>query len=183
MRRINSIEDAQKAINELLDWKELHSSKDWDMRGLRISNASDGTKPQDYATVAQLPKIIQPEEVIKDLDYGIYWSKEGFASVGDLIPAGIIGKGREGKPHQIHLTARGVGSFSITLYTKQVGQDPIAIGDATWSSNVSTTSTFELPTPTLGYLHTVYPDITAVNGAASPTVLLIVRRFRDNLTQ
>ena len=60
MRIVKSFEDVQIVLRDLLDWKSLLSTKDWDFKKLRIKNASPAVDPNDYVTLSQLGEQTKP---------------------------------------------------------------------------------------------------------------------------
>jgi hypothetical protein len=62
MRKVSSISDIQIVLNDLLNWKDLLTSKAKDQRGLQIKNAGDATDPTDLVTLRQLPIIGAPKK-------------------------------------------------------------------------------------------------------------------------
>ena len=59
MRIVKSFEDVQVVLREILDWKSLLSTKDWDFKKLRIKNASPAVDPNDYVILDQLPEQVK----------------------------------------------------------------------------------------------------------------------------
>jgi hypothetical protein len=57
VRIVKSFEDVQLVLRELLDWKSLLSTKDWDFKKLRIKNASPAVDDDDYTTLSQLKDL------------------------------------------------------------------------------------------------------------------------------
>jgi len=59
VRIVKSFEDVQVVLREILDWKSLLSTKDWDFKKLRIKNASPAVDPNDYVILDQLPEQVK----------------------------------------------------------------------------------------------------------------------------
>lgn len=100
MKQIKSFDDAQKVINDLYNRLELLRTKDWDFKGLKISNAGDGVKDQDYVTLRQI-KQTPVDNKLPYLYRTIVFSKDGAVEDAEDSPAMIIGDGIEGQPTQI----------------------------------------------------------------------------------
>jgi len=59
MRRVNNSEDSNIVVNSLARHKDLKSTKDNDLKGLRMSNASPAKNDFDYVTLSQInPRFV-----------------------------------------------------------------------------------------------------------------------------
>ena len=141
MRIIRSFDDVQKVINELLDWQNLRSTKNWDFHQLKITNASDGTEPRDYVTLEQLKASKTTLDTItkvvvsnrEDQFFTIVFSKDGTVFTGDNSPAYIVGNGREGLPTQVWLAcevAPASAPLAINLVVTYIDPSTLAVTTA-----------------------------------------------------
>ena len=197
MRIINTLADAQKVINELLDWKSLLSTKDWDFHQLKITNAADGVADRDYVTVEQLnnskttldtiTKVIVANQ--DDQFYTIVFSKDGTVFTGDESAAYIVGSGREGTPVQVWLACESAPTsavLSINITFTFINPVTSAVTTASLLQTsltipVSSTtrvfaSNFTVPTPTLGNGVKINKVIVSGGDAAYVSVGLVVKR-------
>lgn len=100
MKQIKTLDDAQKVINDLYNWIELHRTKDWDFSKLRIKNASPAVDPNDYVIFSQLTQPVVSDNTDNDF-YTVVFSKDGQVTDLENSPEFVIGNGREGQPTQI----------------------------------------------------------------------------------
>ena len=59
MRRVQTLEDVQIVLNELLNWKAQQDTRLFDMHGRRIANLGVGVEDSDAATVKQVKELIR----------------------------------------------------------------------------------------------------------------------------
>lgn len=106
-RRIQTIEDAERAINELLIFKEQLFSNGLNLKGKRVVNAGQSVDQSDYVTKSELviPKI--PTFTHKDQFYTAVFTNDGTVTTGQEIDSYVVGRGREGTPVQVWLRANG----------------------------------------------------------------------------
>ena len=95
MRIVKSFEDVQIVLRDLLDWKSLLSTKDWDFRKLRIKNASPAVDPNDYVTLSQLGDQVKPvQEQVTNLSITQASPGGGSSSSGTVTNTGSLVAGR-----------------------------------------------------------------------------------------
>lgn len=197
MRTVRSLEDVQKILKDILDWKDRISTKDWDFHQLKITNAADGVSPRDYVTVEQLKdsKVTNDDinKLIKsgqpDQNYTIVLSKDGVVVTGENSPPYIVGTGREGIPTQVWLAAEvAPTSANLTINVQVTYTNP---GDNAQNSfNLLLTdlvlpvgqtlrvftSTFITPLPAFGNGVKINKVITSGGNAAYVSIGIVVRR-------
>lgn len=59
MRQVNSFQDVNIVLRELLDWKARMENKSSDQGGLQIKNLGVATDPADAPTLQQVKDLIQ----------------------------------------------------------------------------------------------------------------------------
>lgn len=185
MRVIRTLPDVQRALNELFDWQAKLQSKDHDMRGLRIKNASPGIDPNDYATVSQLPKL-SDEKKFTGQDFAIVFSSTGSVTVGvDFCAPYSVGRGREGIPVEAHIAATVAPSTSalkgnilingVEIFDESVNPYPLTLSTGDFGPVIS--SAFIPGVPHVGYGFKVEPKIVAADDVVSlVSIILVVRR-------
>jgi hypothetical protein len=188
-KQIKTLEDAQKAINELYNRLELQRTKDWDFTGLKIKNAGDGVDPTDYVTLQQLPSL-KNQEVIDNDYYTIVFSKDGIVTTGEESPGFIIGNGREGVPTQVWVVCEPGNEPSggpLTINVSWTYIDAITGLDVTTNllsvdlslpsatSQRVFSSNFISPAPRLGNGAKINKVIVAGNNAGYVSVGLVVK--------
>lgn len=178
MRAIKNLADAEIVLRELLDWKHLHESKDWDFHSLRIKNASPGVDPFDYATVSQLPKLDIPEVVDKDA-YTIVWESQANIVAGQLFPSFVVGLGRVGIPNEVWLKAR--TSPTTGPLTINISVNGFTLLDTNLSLGIGQagpifSSRFVNLAPKLALHSDIFPTISAADSSAAIiSIGLVVR--------
>jgi hypothetical protein len=179
MRAIKSLDDVQIVLRELLDWKSLKTTKDWDFRGLRITNASPARDPNDYVILSQLKNPASPG-ISSNESYTQVWESPGQVTTGDLINAFVVGLGREGTPNQVWVTARVAPvssdfSINISVDGNNLLQTPLILPISQTLPVFS--SNFVSPTPQIGLGATIFPVIINGDGAVSLVSMgLVVKR-------
>lgn len=66
MRRVETIDDIQIVLRELLDFKSKIETSGLDLHGLRVRNASDGSVGSDYVTLNQLNANVTATKAVVD---------------------------------------------------------------------------------------------------------------------
>jgi hypothetical protein len=171
------LSDVQIVLRELLDWKTRIDTKDWDFHGLRIRNAGDGTSPKDYVTLEQLttatPEVTQPEQF-----HTITWTRDVLIA-GQVLPGFVVGKGREGIPHELWLyaqTAPATGPLTIQFVVGGVNLLTTSLSLPSGAQGPVFSTLFIAPVPKLFQHTVVFPTVSAVNGAAIISIGLVVQR-------
>lgn len=59
MRRVQTLEDVQIVLNELLNWKAQQDTRLFDMHGRRIANLGEAQLGSDAVTLEQVNKLIR----------------------------------------------------------------------------------------------------------------------------
>ena len=178
MRVVKSIQDVNIVLKQILDRNATKDTKNNDMHGLKITNASPGTDPSDYVTLSQLQSVTQQAPTTNDY-FSIPFSNGGVVAVGDLIPPYNPGTGRTGKPYEIILSAsvaavsqdlkanvqiNGV-SILATPIDLPIGQTA-AVSSSDFISNL----------PMVSKLCTITPIIVQADGtSAAVTITLVVQ--------
>lgn len=198
MRIVRSLEDVQKILKDILDWKDKISTKDWDFHQLKITNATDGTAPRDYVTLEQLEASKTTNDDINklirsgrpDQNYTIVFSKDGVVVTGENSPPYIVGTGREGQPIQVWVAAEvAPTSANLTVNVQVTYTNPG--DDAQNSFNLLLvdlvlpigqtlrvfTSTFITPLPSFGHGVKVTKVITSGGNAAYVSIGVVVQRI------
>lgn len=94
VRKVSSIPDIQKVLNQLLDNQNLKNTKDNDFKGLRIKNASPAVDQNDYVTLSQLQAATQPPTT-PSVTYTMVFSRDTPVD-GDQSPPYNAGTDRDG---------------------------------------------------------------------------------------
>ena len=178
MRVAKSLSDVNIILKSILDRNSTKDTKNNDMHGLKITNASPGTDPSDYVTLSQLQSVTQQAPTTNDY-FSIPFSNGGVVAVGDLIPPYNPGTGRTGKPYEIILSAsvaavsqdlkanvqiNGV-SILATPIDLPIGQTA-AVSSSDFISNL----------PMVSKLCTITPIIVQADGtSAAVTITLVVQ--------
>ena len=178
MRVAKSLSDVNIILKSILDRNSTKDTKNNDMHGLKIVNASPGTDPSDYVTLSQLQSVTQQAPTTNDY-FSIPFSNGGVVAVGDLIPPYNPGTGRTGKPYEIILSAsvaavsqdlkanvqiNGV-SILATPIDLPIGQTA-AVSSSDFISNL----------PMVSKLCTITPIIVQADGtSAAVTITLVVQ--------
>jgi hypothetical protein len=148
VRIVKSFEDVQIVLRDLLDWKSLLSTKDWDFKKLRIKNASPAVDPNDYVTLSQLGEQTKPiKEQVTNLSISQTSPGGGSSSSGTVTNTGTLVAGR---------LVIGNGGVDITQGS---------LTDET-NNNVSSTSHGLVPKAPAD-------DTKFLNGAATPAFALV----------
>ena len=178
MRVAKSLQDVNIILKQILDRNATKDTKNNDMRGLKIINASPGTDPNDYVTLSQLTQATTVAPTTNNY-FSIPFSSSGVVAVGDLVPPYNPGTGRTGKPYEVILSAT-VAAVSQDLKanveingTKILSQDiDLPVGQTTAVSS----SNFIANLPMVSKLCTIIPVITQADGtSAAVTVTLVVQ--------
>lgn len=176
MRIVKDLPDVQRALNELFAWKDKLITRPWDFHQLRITNASPGVDPNDYAIMSQLPKI--PAAVPQRVPpYTIVFNPTGIITIGRGAPF-IAGRGRSGIPIQVWLAAQnkptsGPLSINIEINGQQLLDNDLTMNVGDTSPVIS--STFVSSSQKVPYLGTVTPLISAVGGAALVSIGVVMQ--------
>lgn len=180
MREIKTLQDAAIVLRDFWDWRNKLDTKNIDLHGRKVVNATPGSDPMDYATVSQLPPVTQTSTG-PDLSYSIPFSHDGVIVAGSLASAFTVGRGREGTPYEVHLVAQTPPSGGPAKLNFQVNGTNLLATDIelpAGSQDVVVASNFIAPTPFLGYLTQIAPIVTLANNAAFVTLTLVVKRNR-----
>lgn len=188
MKQFKTIQDAQKVLNDLYNWIELHRTKNWDFTGLRITNAGDGVDDSDYVTVRQIKK--KPEDAPNSYVYRtIVFSKDGQVSDGEESPADVIGQGIEGQPIEVWVLAEpgfepSGGDLIVNIAWTRYASD----GTPTTTNLLATdlhlpsgqsqpafSSAFTSPVPTIGRGAKLNKVIVTANNAGFVSIGLVMK--------
>lgn len=182
MRQIKNMSDVQIVLKELTQWKDRQTSKNQDLNGLKIQNASPGTEPNDYVTLSQLQQATTPTSQ-NNQNFSIPFSSVGVVSAGQLSAPFIVGTDRVGNPTAVsvavptiaqapagvplivNLALNGVNML-VTNLVLPVGQEgPVS------------SSQFISPLPKLAAGMKLVPVIIQGGGALYVTIQLFVVRI------
>jgi hypothetical protein len=184
MRKINSPQQLQLAINEILDYIQKYpAGASWDFRGNRITNAGNSVGQQDYITRAELPGLVAPLLSSKNnpstlVSYTILFTPPDGAADGSTSPAYVVGINRSGKPNQAWLTCNGAPISNPLACNILYQGNPILESNLIipiGSTTAVTTSTFVTPTPTLAQLSQIQMSIVTDGQATGVSMGLVVQ--------
>lgn len=177
MRTVKNIADCQQAFNDLFAWKDKLSTNDWDFKGLRITNASPGVNPTDYAILSQIPAPSTPTKTGK-VRYTIVFESPSSVVVGaNISPAYVVGTGRTGKPIQVWLNSQippPTGPLSVNV---NINGNPLLVDNLVIQQNDTApviSSTFNTPLKHLGLLDVVAPLVALAGGAGLVSIGVVV---------
>lgn len=177
MRKVNSIQDVQIALNELFSFKDKFTTKDWNNSGLRITNAGAGKDPSDYAIMAQLPNLpvmAKPAEIRTTI---VFESPANLTIGSAISPPYVVGTGRTGRPTQVWLWGTKLpttGSCSINV---NINGNPLLVDNLTLNPSDTVpvvSSTFNTPLKHLGLLDVVTPLVASIGGAGLISIGIVV---------
>lgn len=188
MRPIKTLSDAELVLRDLTNWKSRMTTQDLDMGGRRIVNVGAARSSTDVPSLSQIPPPTKIEsQRRRELFYTFVYATDAAVSVDQVIPAFIIGNGREGIPHQVWVMARvppSGGPLSINLNIRTIDIDdndvdtallPIDLDFPDGGVRKVYTSTFTDPAPVLGNLIECWPTISAANGAECVSIGVVVK--------
>lgn len=188
MKQIKTLDDAQKVINDLYNWIELHRTKDWDFTGLRIKNASDGIDDADYVTLRQIRK--SPEKPASTNIYRtIVFSKDGEVTTDEDSPADIVGQGIEGQPVEVWVTCEpgfepSGGDLIVNIAWTRYAEDGTPTTTNLLTSDLhlpsgqsrpAFSSAFAAPVPTISRGSKLNKVIVAANNASFVSIGLVMK--------
>lgn len=179
MRVAKNLDDVNIILKQILDRNATKDTKDNDMRGLRIKNASPAVDPGDYVTLSQLTQATSKAPVSNDY-FSIPMSSTGVVVVGALSAPFNPGTGRTGKLYEV-LVAATVAAVSQDLKVNvQLNGVSILKNDLTLpigQTNAVASSDFINPLPMVGKLSSIVPVITQADGtSALVTITLVVQK-------
>jgi hypothetical protein len=178
LREIKSLQDVAIILRELTSWKDRLTTKNWDLHGLRITNASPGVASTDYATVSQLPSLSQQTSSV-DQYYTAVFTKGGVVVIGDIIPSFVVGPNREGAPIEVWLAAENApstGDLQINMTINGVNLLTSALTLPSGQKGPVFTSLFAQNSK-LGKHMKVIPTIVNDGSASAVSIGLVVKRF------
>lgn len=176
MRTVKDIPDIQRALNDLFAWKDRLVTGNWDMKRLRITNASPGIESNDYATVSQLPAIV-PVPPVKLIHYTIVFSPAGVITIGEGAPF-VAGRGRTGIPIQVWLAATNKPTSGPLSCNVNINGNALLDSDLTMNPGDDSpviSSIFIASSPRVPYLGSVTPVISAVGGASLVSIGVVLQ--------
>jgi hypothetical protein len=178
LRVAKSLQDVNIILKGILDRNATKDTKNNDMHGLKIINASPATDPGDYVTLSQLQSVTQQTPTTNNY-FSIPFSNAGVVSVGDLIPPYNPGTGRTGKPYEVILSAS-VAAVSQDLKANiQINGVKILSTDIDLpigQTAAVSSSDFINNLPMVSKLCTIVPVITQADGtSAAVTITLVVQ--------
>ena len=178
MRVAKNFQDVNTILRGILDWQSDLQTKSQDLHQNKITNASPGTDPYDYATVSQLPEITATPPT-PDQHYSVVWNTPGVATTGQILPAFIIGSDRVGTPTEAYVYATGAPSGGAATFNFQINGSSILVSDLTLPAGQQGpiyATNFVSPLPFFGKGVTITPVITNGNGANIVTLTIQVLR-------
>lgn len=184
MREVKSLSDVQIVLKELTQWKDKLSTKDQDLKGLRIRNASPGVLPSDYATVSQIPPAVTLPTP-QDQYYTMCWNSQGSVANGLVASGFTAGKGRSGIAYEVILectSAPTSGSLEINLQIagNNILQNNLEI--PLGQNGPVTSGNFINPNYVIGYKTKAIPIIINAAGAGFVFIGLVVKVSTPNVT-
>jgi hypothetical protein len=182
MRQIKDIQGARIVGKELGQWKDRISSKNQDLKGLKIQNAGDASEPGDYVTLRQLHELL-PNISSPDQHFSIPFSSVGVVSIGQISAPFIVGSDRVGNPTAISVAVPSITqapsggplTVNLTLNGADMLATPLILNSG--AEGPVTSSQFITPLPKLAVGYKIVPKIITANGAAFVTIQLYVTRI------
>lgn len=182
MREIKDIKGARILGKELGQWKDRLSSKNQDLKGLKIQNAGDATDPGDYVTLRQLHQLL-PDNMNPDQHFSIPFSSVGVVSIGQVSAPFIVGSDRVGNPTAISVAVPSISQapsggpliVNLTLNGVDMLATPLTLNVGEEGAIFS--SQFISPLPKLAVGYKIVPKIIAAGGASFVTIQLYVTRI------
>jgi hypothetical protein len=182
MREPKTLQQAVVMLKELGQWKDRISSKNQDLKGLKLQNAGDATEPQDYVTLSQVQQLVTPV-ANPDQNFSIPFSSVGSVSNGQISAPFIVGTDRVGNPTAI--------SVAVPTTTQAPTGVPLIVNLALNGTNMLATnltlavgaegpvssSQFVNPLPVLLAGAKIVPVIIQAGGASYVTIQLYVVRI------
>lgn len=183
MRQVKNIADVQIVLNQLLDWQTQMQTQNQNLHQLRITNASPGVNPLDYATVSQLPG---PAAATKQNNqhFTIPFSKDGVPVDGDKSVPFLIHPDRVGIPTQVWVAVNGAPTSQATFNVlrngvKILGVDLIlAVGKFS-----STSSQFVVPNMQFAAGDIICAVVSVAGNCSQVTVGVVIKRTIPVITQ
>lgn len=182
MREIDNLKDARVIVKELSQWKDRISSKNQDLKGLKIQNAGDATDPGDYVTLRQLSSLL-PTITTPNQHFSIPFSSVGVVSVGQISAPFIVGSDRVGNPSAISVAVPTMaqaptgGPLTINLTLNGIDMLAVPLVLNTGTEGPIFSSQFISPLPKLAVGYKIVPKIIAAGGASFVTIQLYVTRI------
>lgn len=178
MRQVTNFQQVQIVLNQLLNFQSSLQSQNWNLKGLRITNAGPAVNQNDYVILSQLPTQ-QSTSGQTQTTVTIVFSSTGPVSVGVSSAPYIVGRGRAGgTPYEVTMVAivppsGGPLTANLQLNGNNLLENPISLPAGQLTPVAS--SNFVNPCPILPYLGTLIPIIVTANGASLVTVSLVVQ--------
>jgi len=182
MRQVKTLEDVKIVIKELAQWKDRVSTKNQDLRGLKITGAAPATEPNDYVIFSQLP-VIPVIPKTPDQHYSIPFSAPGLVITGQLSPPFIVGEDRVGNPTAISVavptTAQAPTGVPLIVNLQLNGVNMLNTNLTLPVGNAGpvTVSNFIIPLPKLTIGAKLVPVIVQGGGASFVTIQLYITRI------
>jgi len=176
-RIIKTLDDAQRAINELQDWKDKLTTAPWDFHGLRITNASPSKDDNDYVIRAELIKPPPAANLEHDV-YTAVFSRDAPVD-GEIIPSYVAGTDRDGKLVQVWLTAIGAPASAALVINPTLNGVTLLTAPITLpisSTAVIVSNAFVSPFPVVGYQTKLGGIVITGGGATGVSMGIVVRR-------
>ena len=178
MRQVTSFQQVQIVLNQLLNFQSSLQSQNWNLNGLRITNAGAAQNSNDYVILSQLPTIPASGGTTQTT-VTIVFSSTGPVSVGASTAPYIVGRGRAGAtPYEVTMVATVPPSGAPLTANLQLNGTNLLANDISLPAAQTTpvaSSNFVNPCPILPYLGTLVPTITAANGASLVTISLVIQ--------
>lgn len=168
MRAIKTLQDAAIVLRELTSWKDKLTTQNQDIKQHKIINAAAATDPNDYVIFSQLP-VLKQQSLSSTSYYSIPFSSDGSVVAGQIIPGFVVGKGREGIPHQVWLTCGVAPATAPLSMNMTINGNKLLINDLTIPVGQMgpVASTVFTQSFKLGSLSVVVPTISSADKTAS----------------
>lgn len=185
MREIKTLDDATIVIKELAQWKDRLSSKNQNLKGLKIQGAGPGTEPDDYVTLSQLQQAVTPSAA-QNQNFSIPFSANGTVTAGQLAAPFIVGTDRVGNPTSISVAVSSIsqapttGPLIVNLAINGVNMLATDLSLPIGNEGPVSSSQFVTPMPKLSAGSKIVPVIIQAGGASYVTIQLYVVRILNN---
>ena len=194
MRIVKNIPDVQRAITDLYTHIDRLNSKNLNLNGRKVQNASPATRKGEYVTLEQLPSVDVPKVIHRDQHFTIVFDKDGTVNDGDITPGYIFGFERMGVPYQFWVSCEAPPtSDDLTVNCRYTIYNPsdntptennLLSDDLVLTKNTTLrvfSSKFASPIPFLGFGCKVNGLVVKGGGAAVVTMGLVIKRgTKDN---
>lgn len=177
MRVVKNMQDVQKVLNELLDWKQQMQSANINLSGRRVINAGASQSASDYVIKSELQTALAGSVQTPTSFYTATFNPPDGAATGSLSPPFNIGTGRSGKPTQCWITANGapVGT-NVTCNFQYQGanlltNDLVLVVGSTYIASAS----LILPTPVMAQAQNINMIMTSANTATGVTGGIVIQ--------